>query len=371
MKFTSSLLLALLCAPPVFAGADTSLLSARESLLSPASSRQKTLLKYNEAAKKTVAAPAMAEYAYALAYAGLGEAALSRIDRALLAEPLNSDVRFYLSEILNAFGLEDASSELGAPAPAWLKVPAKLPNLDIPAPPSEETAAVAAVDALMEQRRYAQSAVLLDRLCRQRPDNARYRIGYTMALDKLGAYRAAAAQARRNMELSLTPDRKAAAAAYAGVLEKRPSLKYHSTPVNTLKGRYLAYFGGSLNRADGRATYSVNSRLGRFLSERLDVSMNAGLNNINADDDYNGLTLGAAARYNTPLPFTPVNATLAAKAERIPAPDKNLTLLISPGLAYFIGEGSLDWYADIALSGTYSGSVTMSMGYTIYFGGGK
>jgi len=371
MKFFAVLLLASLSAAPAYSGPDKTLISARETILSSTSTPQDALLKYNAAARKSAAPAVMAEYAYALAYAGLGEDALYQLDRALLAEPLNAEVRFYLSEILNAFGLDDASAELAAPVPGWLGTPLELPRLETAPPPPGTDAAVAEVNRLLAQKRLAEAAVLLDRLCRVWPGNARYRVGYAMALEKLGAYKAAAAQARRDMELSESPERKAVAAAFAAELEKRPPLKYHATPVNTLKGRYLAYLGGSLNRADSRTTYALNGRVGKFISERLDVSANAGINNSNANSDYNGLTLGTALRYNLPLGFEPISATLAAKAERIPAPDKNLTMLLSPGLTYFTRAGSLDWFLDIALSGAYSGSVTMSMGYTIYFGGGK
>lgn len=371
MKFFSVLLPAFLCAVPASAGTDPAFRAARETLLSSASQPKTVLLKYNEAAKKSAAAPGMGEYAYALANAGLGGTALYQLDRALAAEPLNSDVRFYLSEVFNAFGMRDASSELGAPPPAWLKAPLKLPDLEIQAPQGDEASAVTAVNLLLAQNRLAQAAVLLDKLCRTYPANARYRVGYTMALDKLGAYKAAAAQARVNAALSVTPERKAAAEVFAAELEHRPPLKYHSTPENTLKGRYLAYLGGSLNRAEGRSTYAVNGRLGKFVSERLDISASAGVNNSNSDSDYNGLSFGVSARYNTPLPAMPVSGTLAAKMERNPAPQKTFAMLLSPGITYFTGNGSLDWFLDIALSGTYSGSVTMSMGYTIYFGGGR
>jgi len=81
--------------------------------------------------------------------------------------------------------------------------------------------------------------------------------------------------------------------------------------------------------------------------------------------------LCGGARFNQPLLFAPLNGTLAAKIERVPAPDKNLTLLLSPGVSYFMRDSSIDLFWDLALAGKYSGSVTMSLGYTIYLGGGK
>lgn len=353
------------------ASADKSLVLARESLLSSSSTPQAALLSYLAAAKNSAAAPVMAEYAYVLAYAGLGEAALYNLDRALITEPLNREVRFYLAEILNSAGLEGPSAEQGAPVPAWLKGgPLKLPVLEVPAPEGDFEAASASINLLMAQRRYAESAVLYDRLCARVPDNARCYAGYAISLEKLGAYRSAAGEAKKDMRLTTSPEHRAVAAAYAADLEKRPPLRFSQEKI-TMKGRYLAFLGGNVTRSGGATTGSVSGRLGRFLSERVDVSANASLNCGNADSDYNGVTLGLGGRYNAPLALLPLNWTFAAKLERVPAPEDNTTFLLSPGLSYFTVSGSLDLYLDFALSGAFSGSRTLSMGYTVYFGGGK
>ena len=353
-----------------FAGPDKALLSAREAILSSTSTNQTVLLKYIEASKKTNSAAMMAEYSYALAYIGLGEAALYNLDRALITEPLNPDVRFYLSEILNASGLEDASAEVSAPVPAWLKTPLKLPALNISAPGGDFEKASAAVNIIMAQKRYAESAALYDRLCEKNPDNARCHAGSAISLEKLGAYKTAAAEARKDLVLTQSPEHKAPAGAYIFDLEKRAPLRYTAEKA-TLKGRYLAFLGGGVTRSDGRTTSSFNGRLGRFLSERLDISANAGLSGGNPDHDFNGLTLGVSGRYNKPLDFVPLNWTLAAKLERVPAPEQNTSFLLSPGLSYFTASGSLDLFVDFALSGAFKGSRTLSLGYTVYFGGGK
>lgn len=300
-----------LSAPACFAGTDKTLLSAREAILSSTATHQAILLKYIESSKKTDLAAVMAEYSYALAYTGLGEAALYNVDHALITEPLDPDVRFYLSEVLNAAGLEDASSEISAPVPAWLKTPLKLSPLEVPAPDGDFEKASAGINVLMAQKRYAESAVLYDRLCKKVPGNARCRAGYAISLEKLGAYKTAAAEAKKDLELSPSPEHKAVAGAYISDLEKRLPLKY-TAEKPTLKGRYLAYLGGGVTRSDGRNTSSFSGRLGRFLSERLDVSANAALSGGNPDHDYNGLTLGLSGRYNKPLVFAPLNWTLAA-----------------------------------------------------------
>lgn len=373
-KNSFALLLAALafCASGSSAAVDKTLLSAREAITSSAVSPQDALLKYSEAVKKTNAAPVFGEYAYALAYAGLGEAALTSVDRALIAEPLHPEIHFYLSEILNAAGLESASAELSVPVPAWLKgKPLKLPALAVAAPAGDFETASGSLNALMAQKRYAQAAVQYDRLCKASPAEPRCHVGYALALERLGAYKSASTEASKNLALYKEPQPLAITQAFINDLARRPPLNFSSGDKPTLKGRYLLFTGGSLNRADDRTLYSFNTRIGKFLSERIDVSANLALNGGNAVSDYNGITLGAVGRYNTPLSFMPLNLTLAAKGERVPAPDKNFTFLLSPGLSYFIKDSSIDLFFDVAMTGPYSGSVTMSLGYTIYFGGGK
>ncbi|HNT97287.1 MAG TPA: hypothetical protein PKK31_03360 [Elusimicrobiales bacterium] len=364
------ILAALLAAAPLSAAPDKKLLAARETLLSPAAAPLDALDKYLSAARTAADAAVMGEYAYALARAGLAEAAFYNIDRALITEHLDPEVRFYLAELLNAAGLEDASAEQGAPVPAWLGVPLKLPALDLPVPDGDFDEASAAINLLMAQKRYAAAAVLYDRLCKKMPDIARCRAGRAITLEKLGAYRSAAAAAKEELALTTSPERSIVIKAYISDLENRPPLKYGpQKPV--LKGRYLAYLGGAVNRSGGGTITSLRGRLGRFLTERVDVSANIGFTGGNDNDDYNGLTAGLGGRYNRPLGRLPLHATAAARLERAPSPDDEFTALLSPGLSYFTPSGSLDLYLDFALTGPYGGGTTLSLGYTVYFGGGK
>lgn len=373
MKLTFALLLALLYSVPASAGTDPSLISARKEILSSSSTAQQITVKYTAAAKKTNLPQVTAEYAYALAYAGAGEAALYNIDRALLAAPLDPEVRFYLSEILNAAGLDDAAAELSAPPAGWLNgAPLKLPALSVAAPQGEFPKALAQINLLMTQKRYAESAVAFDRLCRANTDKGQCYAGYAIALERLGAYRSAAEEARKDEALTDVPEHKAVAQAYIDGLAKREPLKYGVPPEKGLKGRYLAYVGGNASSSAGAdAIYTLNWRVGKFISDRMDLSLNGGYTAGYESSDYNGLTLGCSARYNAPLAFLPLNWTLGGKAERVPAPEDGLTLLVSPGLSYFMRDSSVDVYLDIALAGAYKGSRTLSVGYTFYFGGKK
>jgi hypothetical protein len=365
-----SFLILFLAASDSTAASDKKLLSARETALSPSAAPLEALDKYLSAARTAADAAVMGEYAYALARAGLAEAAFYNIDRALITGHLDPEVRFYLAELLNAAGLEDASSEQGAPVPAWLGAPLKLPPLALPLPGGDFEEASAAINLLMAQKRYAAAAVLYDRLCEKTPGVARCHAGRAVTLEKLGAYRSAAAAAKEELALTSSPARRAVIETYLADLAARPPLDYKPREPS-LKGRYLAYLGGAVSRSGGGTVTSLRGRLGRFLSERVDVSANIGFTGGNDNDDYNGLTLGVGGRYNRPLGRLPLHATAAVRLERAPSPEDEFTALVSPGLSYFTPSGSLDLYLDFALSGPYGGGTTLSLGYTVYFGGRK
>ncbi|MBI4655640.1 MAG: hypothetical protein HY746_02715 [Elusimicrobia bacterium] len=345
----------------------TKLESARETLLVSSMPAQ-IILKYSRTAKKTSDPKIIAEYAYALAFCGLPEASIYNIDRALIAAPLDADVRFYLSEILNAFGLEKASDEIASAAPAWLKQPLNLPKLELSVPVGDFEKSLAEINLLMAQKRYAQSIVMFDRVCRIAPDKSLCHAGYAIALEKIGAYKTSAIEAKKDLELSESAEHKKTASAYIAELENRPRLKYPEMSKARFKGRYLAHLGGSLNRNSQGTLYSFRGRAGKFITDRLDISANIALDGGNSDSDYNGLAIGAGLRYNAPVKFAPFNATFGAKIERVPGPDDNLIFFVSPGASYFMKESSIDLFVDFALSGPYNGSNTISLGYTVYFG---
>lgn len=351
------------------AGAAEKLQPARNALLS--SSPQRAAALYAPQAAVSIDALRIAEYAYALAVAGFAESALYNIDRALVLDPLNSEVRFYLSGVLSAFGLDDAGAEQRCAAPRWLKKPPAPPALDISLPEGGAEKRFSYINLLMVQRRYAQSAVLLDRLCRAMPDSARCWSGYGIALEKLGAYKSAAAALAEDVKLTKSEEHRKDAETLRAELLKRQPPQYGSAASKALKGRYLAYLGGNFNRNEFMTTYSLSGRAGKFLSNRVDLALNGGFSMGNSYGDYNGLTLGLSGRYNVPLPLAlPLNGTLAVKLERVPSPEKTSTLILSPGISYFMSAGSVDVFWDLALSGAYKGSSTFSAGYTVYFGGG-
>jgi len=353
------------------AKADSKLDAARAVLQSTSPAQAVAL--YAPICAQSTDAERAAEYAYALAVAGYYDAAVTQMDRALIAAPLNADVRFFLSKLLSFAGLEDAAKEQHAAPPDWLKTQPASPGKLQTAPASGDMdAQLAYINALMEQQRYVQSTLMFARLCDANPKESQCWAGYALSLEKISACKSAAKAVERDIAASDSDEHCQLAAKYKAELEKQPPLVYGTVAKPALKGRYLAYVGGGLSSSGGETYYNLNGRIGKFLSERFDLSVTAGLNGGNSDSDYNGISYGFIGRYNVPLPFgLPLNGTIAASLQRTPQPSDSMALLFSPGLSYFMDNGSFDISWDWAATGSYKGSSTVSAGYTIYFGGSK
>ena len=323
--------------------------------------------------------PALAaEYGYALAAAGLAEPSLAQLDRALLLDSKNEAARYFASQILSSLGLADAAAEIAKPAPAWLK-DAKIPltGLQHERKVGDFKKELSAANVLMLQRRYVSAADRFHRLTEVYPKERLAWAGYSIALENLGAYKAAAKAVAQDVALrASSADAKALQLAqnHQKELESRPpfSTEQPKKAADTLKGRYLAFFGGNFTHTSGQSLTNLNGRLGKFLTNRIDVGANAGWITGNSNHDLNGLTAGISGRYNTPIVNDfPLNLTAAARVEYDPAPSDNLALILSPGLSHFTQSGSIDLYLDYALTGPIKHSATLSLGYTAYFGGGK
>ena len=163
-------------------------------------------------------------------------------------------------------------------------------------------------------------------------------------------------------------------ASYKQELEARPALE---TPPKTkanemLKGRYLVFFGGSVNHTTSATIINLNGRAGKFLTNHIDAAINVGLISGNSSSDYNGATFGVSGRYLTPLPIeAPLSFALGARLQYAPGPADQTTIYLSPGLSYFLPNGSLDLTLDLGLAGPLKDTKTISVGYTMYLGGAK
>ena len=318
----------------------------------------------------------LGEYAYALAGAGYYDLAFSQLDRGAHVAAAEPRFVYFAAAVLSSAGLAEAGAELGRPTPSWLDgkaVPLKAAGDERPLGRFKAEFSVA--KQLLEKGRYFSAAYRFHRLTRTFPDEPLAWTGYAIALEKIGAYKTASQAVAKDAALDkglqasarkLLEEHQAELAARAPlgpVKEQKPN--------EMLKGRYLCYVGGNYTHNDADTALNINARAGKYLTDHIDAALNAGLTSSHSNSSLNGADLGASVRYQQPLPVDePVSATLAGRVAYQPSATGDKTsLLVSPGLSYFVGIGSLDFYIDLALSGPLKNTQTFSLGYTAYFGG--
>lgn len=362
--------LLLLAAAPAFAGDrgekdERALLNARNY--------SAALANYSIAAENSPHAAVVAEYAYVLAMSGYAEPAVVQADRALIMDADDDEVLYFTAQVLAAAGLSDAAAELARPAPSWLVDPAPVPRLQLERRPGDFRSELDATDALMAQKRYVGAAARFHALTLRFPKEPLAWSGYAICLEKLGAYRAAARAAEKDMALNAQDEEaQQTAAAYIKDLLARPDLEAQKQARQGLKGRYLAFLGANYSKAANTdAVVNVNGRIGKFLTNRFDAALNFGYVSGYSNNDFNGANAGISGRYNTPLPGAPLNGTFGARLAYDPGPSDNVSFILSPGVSWFLPSGSFDLFVDFAVSGPNKGSRTWSFGYTAYFGGPK
>lgn len=333
-------------------------------------SRQAALRKYALLASETSDATLSAEYSLALAAGGLVEAALWELDRALLFDAVDDEVLYAGSTLLAALGHREAATDLARPAPAWLGTAKVLPagsraqRTDAFATEGSFKDELLAANGLMWQARYATAVDRLAHLTARYPKESMGWAAYSIALEKLGAYRTAAWAAGKEAALATDAD-----AGTRAMLVKRQRELAARAPVGRIKpneglsGAYTAFAGGGFNRSSGSTSYAFNLQAGKFVADRINLSLATGYSNTSR------FSIGVTGRYHQPLPgAAPVNLTGGAKVDYLSSAS-TLSLLLSPGASYFLRESSIDAFLDIGVLGSQKGVITFSVGYTVYFRG--
>lgn len=316
------------------------------------------------------------ELSLALASSGLVSASLSEMDRALILDPTDDEVLYAGSTLLAWLGLTQAADELKRADPDWVKGPLPLlsrsrKRSDVPSPMGGFGAELRRASELMAKSRFVSALDRFARLTATYPREPLGWAGYAIALEKVGAYRTSARAVAMEVALdsAIDPLERAEATEHEKDLQAMPPLaakKFNES----LEGRYTAFAGGSLNGGDGASvTGSVRAQLGKFVTHNLNLSADIGYSSLT------GFEVGAGERWYFALPLrVPLSLTAGSRVEFDSAPASgsgDVGLILSPGVSWFVGGGSLDLFVDFGVAGAESGTETLSLGYTFYFGGAR
>jgi hypothetical protein len=193
--------------------------------------------------------------------------------------------------------------------------------------------------------------------------------GYAIALEKIGAYKTSAKAVAMELKTDTKMD-----AGERGMLAEHEKDLLENPPVTkkklneSLKGRYTAFAGGSLNGGNGASSiYSFGGQVGKFFTNNLNISLDCSFSSVTH------LTTGLGERWFIPLPIpAAISLTAGSRVEYDSTPttgNGNIGLIVSPGLSFFIGNGSFDIFVDFGVAGAQQGTETFNMGYTFFVGG--
>jgi hypothetical protein len=351
------------------------------------------LLEYQRLASTTSDAQLAGEYAYALALDGHADAAFQAADRARQMDPTNAAVWYYTSRILALTGHESLSTALWTSghrgAPAWIAGKTGQAEAAFKGGRgvgrsygTKDTERFARANALAAQHFYVSAAVAFENHLASKPDDAAAHAGYSIILEKLGAYAMAAHENDRAKEL--IANRKIAevlAKRSKELKEKARESSGRSGPPQVAdaspKGRWLLYGGGQFNTGSTTTQTTISGRVGKFITSFFDAGVNVDYVDTPAvkgvSPAASNTTFGVSARLTPPLPMGGnlivggrVAFASAGSGTTGSSSSQNGSTL-SLGLAKRNPNGEMDLTVDFG-SGLYKGT-GMTLGYTVYLGG--
>ncbi len=344
------------------------------------------LLSYQKLAATTNQADLAAEYAYVLCLAGFSEAAFQQIDRARQLDPGDPAVWYFASRILRLTGHGTLASAIWPEGrkgtPDWIQgkasqvESAKQSSIGSGASYGKNAAdRFMRANILARQDFCVSAAVAFEKALEVRPSDAALHAGYSITLEKLGCYALAARESERARELTTLKGadflaRRAKALRVMSKASPAPGVGRKPGAVSGNKGRWLAYGGGDVTSIGGNTNTHFAARLGKFVTENLDIAGNVdvlsspGVDATGADTTTTTTVFGCSARVSKRTKASkPLSVSLGVKAGF--AKDSN-GVVISPGMSQEMKNGTLDMYMDFG-TGPYKG-VGLIMGYTIYLG---
>jgi tetratricopeptide (TPR) repeat protein len=346
------------------------------------------LLIYQHLSSTTSDASLAAEYAYALALDGHPDAAFQQVDRARQMDPANDDVWFYSARILRLTGHESLASALWPEGrrgtPKW--VSGKVSQTEsafkggrgsAKAYGTKDAERFARANALAAQNFLVSAAVAFEGQIAAKPDDAAAHAGYSIVLERLGAYSLAIREDDKVRDLTSNKNVREVLANRSKDLKAKARVAgkngQGSSARVSPKGRWLIYGGGQVNTGTDTSQTTVSGRIGKFLTSYFDAGVNidyvstpavkAGPGSPAAVPATSAATFGVSARLT---PSLPLNTNFIIGGRLAFAKEQNGSTF-SLGLAKRNPKGEMDLTVDFG-SGLYKGT-GMTVGYTIYLGG--
>ena len=334
-------------------------------------------------AKDSTKITLMLEYSYALALGGIYEAALTHLDRIWNTGNKASDVYYYTSQVFALMGSTDLATELWKVnaknnPPGWIASKASelnntfgRKNINSIIRNKEDLNLIFKnANKLASQNSNLQSIALFKDIINQIPNEYIPYIGYSIALEKIGLVENSAQSVEKAIAIIQNDTSKAETKQFLDnrLLTLRNKITLNQT-ANTLGVKskngevmspsMLMYAGAMF----GSGFSSLNCRLGYFLAESINCSLNLGLNSFSGSTSTN---LGATfySRDRIYVYGAGIMCNLGATASIYAKISVGLSLMNSKHTA------SYDIFVDgnAPLTKGNPTTFTISIGRSIYFG---
>jgi tetratricopeptide (TPR) repeat protein len=336
-------------------------------------------------AKDSVNSALLAEDAYALALGGVYDAALMRLDRIWFIGADSPDENFYTAQVFALMGYDDLAGEFWKTSdknktPAWIssKSAILLQKFKRKFQSSDEVtseklkANFKHANELADKKSYFQSIAAFRKIITVCPNEYLPYVGYSISLEQTGALEKSAQNLKT--ALSLIGDKAEDKEMKQLIEQQLVSVvgKMSLLPIGTMPGfppsssldikqpQMMAYAGGMM----GSSTKSLNGRIGYYISQSSNASLDFGSSN-SSGNSYTNLGLSVYNRKNS---FVSGGGLLLSKG----AESTTLYLKLSVGFSKMNQNrtSSLDIFLDVNKGlgeGAYS-TWGLSLGKSIYFG---
>jgi tetratricopeptide (TPR) repeat protein len=267
-------------------------------------------------AQNSTNATLIAEYAYALALGGIYDAALINLDR-IGNQTDASEVSYFTAQVFALMGYDDIAAEFWKPSasskiPAWIalnsdalsaKYKCSLPR-NRKTSREELIAKFKLANELVTNHSYLQSIALFHEIIDLLPNEYLPYAGYSVSLEKVGALEKSAQMVEKaltlvgdhpeDFEKKQFLENRLAAIKGKTVPLPTDNFKFQKNVLDAKHPQMMAYGGGMI----APSSFSLIVRIGRFVTDKSNVSCNLGITNSSDGGTLGNLGLSYYDRYH-------------------------------------------------------------------------